>query len=77
MFILVKDDSQLDVVIGHHPEVLGDTYEELVESLNRIADAGLKLAIPPRVERGSPAPLRIRLASTPHVTREKCLLKRN
>jgi hypothetical protein len=45
--------SQIDVVVIHHPEVLGDTYEEIVESLNRIADAGLKLAIPPRTERRS------------------------
>jgi len=25
----------------HHPQVLGDTYEELVESLARLADADL------------------------------------
>jgi hypothetical protein len=43
--------DRLDVVVVHDPEVLGDTYEEIVESLNRIADAGLKLAIPPRAER--------------------------
>jgi hypothetical protein len=35
----------------HHPEVLGDTYEELCESLNRLADAGLLLMIIPRKER--------------------------
>lgn len=35
-----------------HPQVLGDTYEELVESLNRIADAGLMISIEARSERG-------------------------
>ena len=28
-----------------HPQVLGDTYEEVIESLNRLADAGLELEI--------------------------------
>ena len=41
----------LDVVLIHHPEVLGDNYLEIVEGLKRIADAGLKLAIVPRAER--------------------------
>lgn len=35
-----------------HPQVLGDTYKEIVESLNRIADTKLKIAIVPRNERG-------------------------
>jgi hypothetical protein len=34
-----------------HPRVLGDTYEELIESLNRIADAGLMVSIEPRADR--------------------------
>jgi len=34
-----------------HPEVLGDTYAEIVESLNRLADASLSLSIVPRSER--------------------------
>ena len=29
----------------HHPYVLGDNYEELIESLSRLADAGLALTI--------------------------------
>ena len=41
----------LDVVMIPEPEVLGDTYEEIVESLNRISDADLKLAIVPRSQR--------------------------
>jgi predicted GTPase len=43
--------SGVDVVAIHHPEVLGDDYTEIVESLNRIADAGLALQIIPRAKR--------------------------
>lgn len=32
-------------VLVSHPSVLGDTYEELIESLSRIADAGIGLHI--------------------------------
>lgn len=35
------------VMIGY-PWVLGDTYEELIESLSRLADAGLTLHIAAR-----------------------------
>jgi hypothetical protein len=45
---------KLDVVI-HDPTVLGDTYEEIIESLSRVADAGLQLAIPPRSGRSAPS----------------------
>jgi len=34
------------------PQTLGDDYAELVESLNRLADAKLTLMIAPRAERG-------------------------
>lgn len=44
--------GKLDVVVVHDPETLGDDYAEIVESLNRLADAKLKLAIVPRPERG-------------------------
>jgi hypothetical protein len=44
--------GKLDVVVVHDPETLGDDYAEIVESLNRLADAKLKLAIVPRTERG-------------------------
>jgi predicted oxidoreductase len=44
-------EEKADVLLVHHPEVLGDTYEELVESLNRLADAGKMLSILPRKER--------------------------
>jgi hypothetical protein len=35
------------VMVGY-PWVLGDTYEELIESLSRLADAGLSLHIAAR-----------------------------
>ena len=38
-------------VLIHEPLMLGDTYEEIVESLNRLADARLTLMIRPRGER--------------------------
>lgn len=40
-----------ETIVVHHPEVLGDNHQELVESLNRLADAGKKLIIVPRNER--------------------------
>jgi hypothetical protein len=40
-----------EIVIVHHPQVLGDTYEEMVECLNRLADAEKKLVIVPRKHR--------------------------
>lgn len=54
-FLQMCDEARrgkLDVVLVHHPEVLGDNYEEIVESLNRLADAKVSLAIIPRAERG-------------------------
>jgi len=36
-----------EIVVGY-PWVLGDNYEELVESLSRLADAGLSLRIADR-----------------------------
>ena len=43
--------GNLDVVVVHDPETLGDDYPEIVESLNRLADAKLQLSIVPRDER--------------------------
>ena len=43
--------SDNDVLIICNPEALGDDYEELVESLNRLGDAGLNLAIVSRKDR--------------------------
>lgn len=39
-----KTAGTKQVVVGY-PWVLGDTYEELIESLSRLADAGLTLHI--------------------------------
>lgn len=43
--------SDIEVIVVHHPEVLGDHYFELVENLNRIADSGKQLSILPRSKR--------------------------
>ncbi|MHC4676565.1 MAG: hypothetical protein ACYTBZ_29110 [Planctomycetota bacterium] len=43
--------SGVDKLVIHHPEVLGDTYDELIESLNRLSEAGLDLAIVPMKRR--------------------------
>ena len=43
--------KSIDVVVVHHPEVLGDNYAEIVESLNRLSAAELKLLIVPPCER--------------------------
>lgn len=51
-FLYLIRTTAEDIVLIHHPQVLGDTYEELVESLNRLADAGKKLVIVPRHDRG-------------------------
>jgi hypothetical protein len=52
---LCKDAKQsgAEVVVIHSPEVLGDNYDELIESLNRISDAKLSLTILPRSERAT------------------------
>jgi len=42
-----KANGIAQVVIGY-PWVIGDTYEELIESLSRLADAGLTLHISAR-----------------------------
>jgi hypothetical protein len=42
-----KANGTAQVVIGY-PWVLGDTYEELIESLSRLADAGLTLHVSAR-----------------------------
>lgn len=42
-----RQDNTPQVII-HHPSVLGDTYEEVIESLSRLADAGLSLRITSR-----------------------------
>jgi hypothetical protein len=50
-FIRMLAETSAEEIFIHHPEVIGDTYEEIVESLNRIADAKKQLVIVPRRER--------------------------
>jgi len=50
-YIKMLSEVKEELIVVHHPEVLGDTYEELVESLNRLADAKKMLSIVPREER--------------------------
>ena len=50
-FIKLLQETKEEVVMIHHPEVIGDTYDEIMESLNRIADAKKQLLIVPRKER--------------------------
>lgn len=42
-----KDKKDVHMFIVHHPEILGDDYEELVESLNRLSATKLSLVIVP------------------------------
>ena len=44
-------DQGVDTVLIHHPEVLGDSYQEVIESLNRLSVAELKLLILPPSQR--------------------------
>ncbi len=41
----VAKEKDAELVVIDHPEVLGDNYREIVESLNRISQAGLQLLI--------------------------------
>jgi hypothetical protein len=50
-FLFLIHSTHEELIVVHHPQVLGDNYEELVESLNRLADAGKRLAVVPRRER--------------------------
>ena len=41
-------DGGFDEVVVAYPWVLGDNYEEIIESLSRLADANLRLTITAR-----------------------------
>jgi thiamine monophosphate synthase len=43
----------ITLFVVREPQELGDTYEDIVESLNRLADADLNLAVLPRAMRGA------------------------
>jgi len=47
-FILMCRDAKksgLEQIVIAHPSAIGDNYEEIVESLSRLAAAGLRLAV--------------------------------
>jgi hypothetical protein len=50
-FIRLLANTEGETVIVSHPQVLGDTHEEIVESLNRLADAKKSLQIVPTKDR--------------------------
>lgn len=50
-FIRLLAETKEELVLIHHPRVTGDNYDKIVESLNRLADAGKHLAIVPKKER--------------------------
>lgn len=52
-------DKGISNLIVSWPWVLGDTYEELIESLSRISDAGLVLHIVERHTPDDPCPPKI------------------
>ena len=45
------EQNNAKILVIHHPEVLGDTYEELVYNLNKISDSGKQLSIVPTNQR--------------------------
>jgi hypothetical protein len=47
-------DENAEYIVVPSPETLGDNYDELVESLNRISAAGLSLKIAPPQKMGRP-----------------------
>ncbi len=42
---LCSEAKEDEVVLIHHPAVLGDSYEEIIESLRRLARSGATLKI--------------------------------
>lgn len=44
----------ITLFVVQKPEELGETYQDLIETLNRLADADLNLAILPREARDKP-----------------------
>jgi hypothetical protein len=48
----VKKSNEEDILVIHHPEVIGDNYEEIIKNLDLIAEARMKLCIVPTSMRG-------------------------
>jgi hypothetical protein len=51
-FIRLLAESKEQQIMIHHPQVLGDDYQEIVESLDRLSLAGKSLMIVPKKDRG-------------------------
>ncbi len=48
---IARDKGEFDAVVVASPQVLGDTYDELVENLNKLANAELAVVIVPPSDR--------------------------
>ena len=51
MLRIAKEEKEAMGVLIYEPEVLGDTYDEIVESLNHLSEAELALRILSRDQR--------------------------
>jgi hypothetical protein len=51
-FIRMLAESKEQQIMIHHPQVLGDDYQEIVECLERLSVAGKSLRIVPAKDRG-------------------------
>jgi hypothetical protein len=51
-FVRLLNESKEQLIMINHPQALGDNYEEIVESLNRLSVAGKSLTIVPEKDRG-------------------------
>lgn len=51
-WVMPQAPAEQAMVLVEHPEMLGDSYEQIIESLNRLADAHLALVVVPRAGRG-------------------------
>lgn len=50
-----KTKGDVDAVVVASPQVLGDTYDELVANLNKLADAELAVVVVPPADRARTA----------------------
>ena len=48
---LCRETKPEDIIVVASPHALGDTYDELIESLERLGDAQVHLVIVPRSQR--------------------------
>jgi hypothetical protein len=52
-WVMPQAPAEQTMVLIEHPEMLGDDYDQIIESLNRLADAHIALVIVPRPGRDS------------------------